>query len=402
MKKYDEILLNKLLDSYESSALYTGNNKNNQSIFFSFNKKNIPEYFSEQSSIYDVINKVAETLEYKGFVNIRWKNKREGYIIEKLILNTIKIDEIYSYLNRNQKKNMENSVLRLLMEYSNKDKILNAFTENIIKRINENKSIKKYFELDNLIYIENLLKAVHAVVVNKEEIYIRELSIKLFNDSKLLESLETKIKNIILEFQPENGYYNNIENLFGEFNILKNPSFVMIKGVGKFKVNNTVIDLKDFINGIGISSGDLKALEFPIYKEVKKLITIENLTAFNRYTDENSIIIYLGGYHNEIRRELLKKIYLSNRNIQFYHWGDIDCGGFRIFNHLTEKTGIPFLPIKMDTNTLKKYINYVKPLTSTDVASLKIMEEKKEFNRFKETINFMLRNNVKLEQEIVY
>lgn len=59
MKRYDELLVNRLLDSYEGSALYTESNKNNQRIFFAFNKKNIPDYFDEESTIYEDINQMA-------------------------------------------------------------------------------------------------------------------------------------------------------------------------------------------------------------------------------------------------------------------------------------------------------------------------------------------------------
>ncbi|MCR5517876.1 MAG: hypothetical protein K6F17_04825 [Lachnospiraceae bacterium] len=40
-----------------------------------------------------------------------------------------------------------------------------------------------------------------------------------------------------------------------------------------------------------------------------KVITIENLTTFNTYEDEDALIIYLGGYHNSIRRKLICKIF---------------------------------------------------------------------------------------------
>jgi hypothetical protein len=401
MIKYDEFLINKLLDSYESSALYNESNKNNQRIYFSFNKKNIPDYFNEESTVYEEINRLVMDLKYKGFIDILWKNKREGHIIEKIVLNIEQLEKAYTYAKRKQKKVFEEKILELLKRYTSKEKTLDAFITYLIERINGNKSVKKYFELGDLTYIEKLLIGIYAIVTNKEEVYIRELSIKLFKDSKFFEILEGKVMNIILEFHPSKKELEGVEDLFSEFNVIKNPSFLMLKGIGSIKVNHSIINLSDFENGIGINSKDLNSIEFLPYEEVKKLVTIENLTTFNRYKDSQAVIIYLGGYHNEVRRELLKKLYKVYPAIDFYHWGDIDCGGFRIMNHLAEKTGIPFVPMNMDEEVLLKYMDYTKPLTQLDKDILTKMKDDDRFRTFGGVVRLMLEKGVKLEQEIV-
>lgn len=58
---------------------------------------------------------------------------------------------------------------------------------------------------------------------------------------------------------------------------------------------------------------------------------LEHLTTFFRFTRENSLIVYLGGYHNQARRKLLLKIYDAYPDAKYYHFGDIDAGGFQIF-----------------------------------------------------------------------
>ncbi|MCT8977887.1 DUF2220 domain-containing protein [Clostridium sp. CX1] len=401
MKRYDEFLINRLLDSYEGSALYTESNKNNQRIFFTFNKKNIPDYFDEESTIYEDINQMTMDLQYKELIEIIWKNRREGHIIERVVLNTNKLDEAYKYVKRKQKKSLENKVLDLLRNFPSQDETVAEFILSMTERILENKSVKKYFDLNDLKYVEELLLAVQAVTCNKEEIYLRELSMKVFKNSKTLEVMEGKIKNIILGFHPNNEYLLEVEDLLGEFNILKNPSYVMFKGSGTIKFKNSTIDLSDFENGMGISSKDLETLQFESCHQVKRLITIENLTTFNRFKDEEAIIIYLGGYHNESRRKLLTKLYDAYPNIEYYHWGDIDCGGFRIYRHLRERTGVPFKPMNMGADVLKKYKSYTKPLTEADRKILLNMAEDIDFDVFGDSIEMMLKDGRKLEQEIV-
>ncbi len=49
-----------------------------------------------------------------------------------------------------------------------------------------------------------------------------------------------------------------------------------------------------------------------------KVITIENLTTFNSFVDKDAFIIYLGGYHNSIRRNMIRKIYENNPNKKYF------------------------------------------------------------------------------------
>ena len=135
-----------------------------------------------------------------------------------------------------------------------------------------------------------------------------------------------------------------------------------------------------------------------LFVEQLSTITIENLTTFFRWQEPESLIIYLGGYHNGIRRTLLKKIYQELPRISYYHFGDIDAGGFSILKDLRNKTGISFKMYRMDIETLKYYEKYGKELTESDRIRLKEMEKDEELQ---EVVSYMLLHNVKLEQECV-
>ena len=110
--------------------------------------------------------------------------------------------------------------------------------------------------------------------------------------------------------------------------------------------------------------------------------------------------MYLGGYHNAVRCNLLKKIYKVFPNITYYHFGDIDAGGFQIYKCLCEKTSIPFQMYQMDLSVLKKYESYGKKLTQNDRKRLCDMMESVDED-VKNLITYMLEHDVKLEQECV-
>jgi len=68
------------------------------------------------------------------------------------------------------------------------------------------------------------------------------------------------------------------------------------------------------------------------------ILTIENLASFNRHcreVDDNGIILYTAGFLGPQSSRVLK--ILDNqidKNIPFFHWGDIDTGGINIAKHV--------------------------------------------------------------------
>lgn len=100
MKRYDEKVLNSLLDKYENSLLYTGRNQRKQSIEFPVKKSTLPEYFDETSMQFEVVHAQLAELEEKGFVRLIWRKGKEGHILEKCLLQTERAEEIYAWLHR--------------------------------------------------------------------------------------------------------------------------------------------------------------------------------------------------------------------------------------------------------------------------------------------------------------
>lgn len=131
----------------------------------------------------------------------------------------------------------------------------------------------------------------------------------------------------------------------------------------------------------------------------KKVVTIENLTTFHYYNDDDSIIIFLGGYHNSMKRKLLQKLNSFNGKLSWFHMGDIDWGGFEIFINLRNMTGIDFVPLKMGISELIAYKDECAPVTEDDRRRLELLLQNPEAKIFYSTINFMLKNGYKLEQE---
>lgn len=95
------------------------------------------------------------------------------------------------------------------------------------------------------------------------------------------------------------------------------------------------------------------------------LLTIENYASFNRYAreiDDGSLVVYTGGFASagviDVLRALLA---LLPNNVPFYHWGDMDPGGLRIFRFLEEALPRPPRPHLMDQSLAQSYGKSAEP-----------------------------------------
>ena len=72
-----------------------------------------------------------------------------------------------------------------------------------------------------------------------------------------------------------------------------------------------------------------------------------------------------------------------------------------ILENLKEKTGIPFKPLNMGVDTLKRFFDakIYKELTTSDI---NMIEKKKDkLGEYRQVLEFMLLHNCKVEQESI-
>ena len=407
MARFDVRILNKLLDSYERSSLAKGTNKVAVHIDFRFSKKSVPEYFDESSLAFEEIHACAHELEDKGFVRIVWKKGKEDHIIEKLVLNEKKVKEIYQYLGRTSHEDYVRNTLKqvgILREQCTAP-VAGKLLDWLDERLRGDLPVKESIALTRPEETKKLIRAVQAVEENEEENYIREFSIRNFSDSKTFEQMCGKIGRIFRRFSPEFAEADT-EEILAEYGIYHMPNYIYLKGLGTLalgKAEKEFLDLSLLRQGIGLSGDDLSDIRITGREKIRKVITIENLTTFFRWQEENALIIYLGGYHNKVRRRLLKEIYETLPDAEYLHFGDIDVGGFEIYRDLCRKTDIPFRLYHMGIEELETYRNYGKKLTENDRKRLKLLLEQaeKEKAEYVQTLKYMEDQGIKLEQECI-
>ena len=436
MVPYDRKILNALLDSYENSLLSIGENKRTVHVDFVFTKKSIPEYFDESSAEYESIHILMKGLEDKGFVEILWKNGRKDHQIERIRLNDDRVGDIYAILGRRPKGEREKELILLLEEFMEnlpeescrrgmdeqfgmtdalvRDTVSYRFADYLRTRLCLHQTVKEYIDLVEPRDALRLLQAVRCVEWNEKDCYVREFSVRNFKDSKFFESIEHKVAGIFSRFripakeeggrlgsavEPEGLRDTTVETeeILSEYGIYHTPNYVYLKGNVRLCVGAEILDLSLLSQGIGLSGEDLSLVGFSSLLGIRRVLTIENQTTFFRWKEEGCLIIYLGGYHNSVRRRLLQKIHRLLPSAEYFHFGDIDAGGFAILTDLRRKTGIPFQAYQMDVDVLRRYEAFGKRLTANDRKRLEKMLS--AGTPWRDTIQYMLSHDVKLEQE---
>lgn len=405
MLLFEKKILNSLLDSYENSTVFRQENKIKVQFAYNFTKKNLPEYFADGSIGYEEIHARLEQLEHKKYLTILWKNGKRGHIISKVFLNMDSLPEIYEYLGREPKRKLITRIedIITLHQHNNPTPTLKALLDYLGERLNAGKSVREYVDIANPIELEKFFKALRVIESNTEERYYRELSQEQFSDSKYLESIKEKLAGCFRRANLELAELTT-EEILAEHQIYPTPGYVYIKGLVAFRMGQSSVFGKDFAKGFGLalSVEELDKLDFICGNDIERVYTIENLTSFFRFPADNCIVLYLGGYHNKARRNFLQKLRLSLPQIDFYHFGDIDAGGYYIYHHLIEKSGIPFKLYKMNREILREYSRFGKQLTDNDRIRLhKLLTRELDLEE-RLTILYMLEHNIKLEQECIF
>ena len=400
--KIQKKTLELLLKKYESSKTYSGKNEVAQS--FSLPPEKIfPDYaddFADVDKIQDFENDLA-LLQNDNLVAISKKNDR----IQKITAvstdeNWAKIRAILGVKDKIERKKEEINFYSAIYKDPNSDQIVKDFCKAQIERLESGKEAE-YVQGE----AEKIIALLDYILENKTEILERELSISVLANSKLWEE---KYKKKIIKILRQSGRFDSlikdcadekeaVKVILEERNVFANPSYVYFKG------NGTVV----FENGkcINISADIPLALSSASVGKIRSfeiadsaIMTVENLTSFNRIDECDTFFIFLSGYHNSAKQNFLKKIFSQNDQKSYFHFGDIDPDGFFILENLRAKTDIDFKPYKMGIPELQKYSDFTKPLEENDITKAKTLIEK---GVYAEVMNYMLEKNIKLEQEIV-
>lgn len=389
-------ILSMLLDKYEGSLTYTGENQKRQT-FSVAPEKVYPEYDSNFEPMEKVcaFEKEMRELEDKGLVTLSWKNN----VIIHITAADGRIRDYYEIVKRREKRDIINDETEFYRSYLGKNQIVDDFVNEQLKRVTAGKN-GKY----TIPEASDMIKLLLFIIRNHEEVLERELSVYVLGDSKLFEKKYRKriVKILKKHVSDEDDFLGICDEreqeieILGKYGILTNPSNIWIKGRASICFDDDVTTDTYEGRSIGLSSDTVARINKTDFAS-SDIMTVENLTSFNRISPDDTSTIFLGGYHNRIKEQFLLSVSKKEMH-RWYHFGDIDPDGFMILERLKKRTGIDFRPYHMGIEDLKKYAAFAKPLEKNDIVKAVHLSER---GVYPEIMQYMLKHNVKLEQEII-
>lgn len=396
--KYEEKILTYLVNNYRKSKKDSGDNKTNRRTQVKpeklYKKYNANDGDFEEISKF---NRAVESLSKLGFINS--VKETFGTQIQCIYLVDEHIQDVEQYLANRYGyvlKDMQIDRLQNIVDqYKSASSICQKECDRLLKYISERKIPKNIDELDDI------LRAVAFIEKNQEELYMREVSMKVYGDSKFFENTTLQpVCNILRKYSNRDlKNYEMLDEILLDYHIAKEPQKLCIKGKAIINISGKEVDISGFSEGVEFQTSDLTNIK-SVKLMAPNFMTIENRTSYLRYSKDDVVVFYLGGYANRYQRDFIKMVYASNADACYLHFGDIDAGGFWIHHNLCEVTGVNFGLFSMSVNELEncEYASCLHKLTNSDRVRL---QELKPIDMYKKVVQYMLSNNVKLEQEII-
>lgn len=408
---YKRLMLNRLLDKYEKSKKYVEEGIKNRRIFLRMNQNEFPEYDIEQVAIKEVVNSVVQELSEKHIIDFEWLKYEKNNIIERIWLKLENIQEAYHEAGRQVKSVRTGAVLDIVqnLKVSITEEWIRNFLNDVEFCILSRKSLSPVLPDDKEIAAAILTALSVINDKGEEECLERVFSIKCYGDSKFFARRVRRrlaaiaYKYISLDHMNDEERFE--DEILARLGIVKTTEQFEFCGEVQGKLYGQLINFSAFLYGSCINSIAARDIEIEDLGSVNKVLFIENKANYDDYImkrkTKNELVIYHGGFYSPVKGLLFRKIYQISKQsaMDFYHWSDIDVGGFRIFNRLRTEIIPTLKPYLMDKEAFLSRESCWMKFDDQYATTLKEILSNQDFVEFHDVIKLMLEVGCKLEQE---
>ena len=413
MKYY---LIQKILDKYERSSVdWKEMQKGNRSIRIQQEDYDCMERMlreqeyeicwediSEQSveEMYftgkECLLKEAVWLENQKLIKIKWRSYKNDIELIKYSLENISLFyEIAERIPKFEKANTIGEIIRRYLEQTKSEWLQNYYHDQIALADNGKRT-------DYEKYGEDLFLCLNALEKLEFPMYVRIFSSRYLKNSKTFENrLKTRVFSIAKKYHPM--VYEEMEDyqVHEQLYLDTYSQELAFKGALKICLEGQEIDFTPFVYGTVLNSETLKKAEILPNQEIQKIITVENKANFvSMPYEKDTLIIFSHGFFSPLERDFLKRLEQKleeNRTGQteYYHTGDLDYGGIRIFQYIRKQIFPKLQPYQMSVEQYEKYKANAIDIEESALEKLRDLKEP----LLQEMIDVICREKKVIEQE---
>lgn len=399
-ERWKKEILNLLLDKYERTAAYQKGELPDRRVmlrFYDSGKTDFSAYDIDNHFVRAEINETVIAMQAAHWIDFEWMRGEERHIIRRVWLDFSNVEAVYQAAQRQSAKQ---SALLILQELE--QEIAAVSTDWIIAYYSETKA---YIEAKNRLgsrlpadkternALYQMLRFIdsHSFTSLTERVF----SEKCFGDSKYF---ETHMKSALLTIMRKTVSREMTDaELLQSIGISRYPEPLELRGSVVINGNNMSV----FQSGFCLYSDEVDSANIMILSTVTKVMTIENRANFFAYQQAaDELVIYHGGHYSPSKKKLFEKIAVAMPvNGTWYHWGDIDLGGFRMLLRLRTEILPTVQPYRMNIPELQAYRDFTQPFSDDYAEKLQKLSEETLLSDCKACIDYMLTQKIRLEQE---
>ncbi len=400
----------------------------------------------------------AEQLQHKNLIQIKWTDGYRGSDIERIRYRLEDKEKFYALYQQEVDAGFlpKQEKIRLYQEFLNhqlskvKKKWIREYYEDLLKR-SENKRKTDVFELLNqekkyapcFVGLDEIEESIFKRIFSKkylgntktfekemeghiisaaqekkyapcfvgldeieESIFKRIFSKKYLGNTKTFEKemeghIISAAKNFCLDVEKEMDDTTVLQQLFIE----EYAQELSLKGELHFRIkeengNFQEINTGCYCFGTTLNSQTLEHAVLNQEQKIQKIVIFENKANYISAPYKAGVLyVFSHGYFSPKECRFLKELYqvLKNGQVQYFHSGDLDYGGIKIFQYI-RKTIFPELePLQMDIHTYEAYQEFAEKIEAETLEKLKLVQD--ENPQIQELIRKLLETGKGMEQE---
>ncbi len=348
-------------------------------------------------------NEMLQTLAAQGWVALHWEKNEADNWLRAVDLNIDYADQVYELLARTPRLSQAAALKALIAAQTPRGGWHTSILDWLVLQLESQRSVAP-FNLDDPKFNRDLLTALAAIADLRSPVLERTLSSDLFGDSKRLESLRAALATLLRRHSPFAADYETADDLLRTHQLHRIPEYVPVAGPLTFSLNGKRLETEPFWPSLALSAETLRSAEV-VECRAPIILTVENATSFTELTGirpSTIFFIFTGGFPSLTVIGLLRAIRDCEPTCRFFHWGDMDAGGFRILAYLRKH--IPeFRSLGMEVAIFDTYCQQTRTvaLTASDRTTLQDLRGQSMLGDCVELIDRLLSSGRKLEQEAI-
>ena len=361
----------------------------------------------------DVVQE-AEQLQHKNLIQIKWADGYRGSDIERIRYRLEDKEKFYAlyqqevdaeFLPKQEKIRLYQEFLRNQLAQEKKLWI-RAYYQDLLER-SENKRKKDLLEL--LADEKKYAPCFEGLDQLTESVFKRIFSKKYLGNTKTFEQeMQSHVISTAKKFCPDVEKEMDDTTVLQQLWIEEYAQELSLKGKLHFCLkeengSTQEINTECYRFGTTLNSQTLEHAEIKEVQNIQKIVIFENKANYISAPYKDGILyLFSHGYFSPKECRFLKQLHQVLKNqtsceVQYFHSGDLDYGGIKIFQYI-RKTIFPELePLQMDVETYEAYQEFTEVIDPETLEKLKRVQD--ENPKLQELIKRLIETGKGIEQE---